>query len=204
MQLSIITLPTLVANEAEAIRELLAEGTCRIHLRKPNATADALRRCLDAMHPDCFANVVMHYYPQLVDEYGLAGFHFNKKNVEQLSNCNYRHQSYSAHTFEEALSMQHYRLDYCFLSPIFESISKEGYASTFTIDELRTFIGTAPSTLKLFALGGISAETIAQTKALGFTGAALLGAVWQNFAADASVADVVFHYKKIKQLCDLL
>ena len=39
---------------AEVIRQLLDEGAYRIHLRKPDATTDELRRYLDAVHPELF------------------------------------------------------------------------------------------------------------------------------------------------------
>lgn len=203
MKLAVITLPTFEANEAEVIRQLLDEGAYRIHLRKPDATIDELRRYLDAVHPECLNRVVMHYHPLLVNEYGLAGFHYNSKNVSNLQNDNFQHKSYSAHVFDEALALQSCHLDYVFLSPIFESVSKIGYSPIFTLDEVRTFVRTAPSSLNFFALGGISADTIQKTKELGFDGAALLGAVWQNFAANGVVGNVVQQFRKIQQLCDL-
>ena len=73
----------------------------------------------------------MHYHPLLVNEYGLAGFHYNSKNVSDLQTNDFTHRSYSAHAFDEALALQSCHLDYVFLSPIFESVFKDWLFADF-------------------------------------------------------------------------
>lgn len=62
---------------------------------------------------------------------------------------------------------------YATLSPIFDSISKQGYKAAFNFDELQS----ALSKLKLpvIALGGVTPEKIPLLTTLGFKGAAMLG-----------------------------
>jgi thiamine-phosphate pyrophosphorylase len=75
-------------------------------------------------------------------------------------------------------------LDYAFLSPIFDSISKEGYAAAgFDSAELAQVLCKAP--MPVYALGGITPERLPAVRDMGFAGAGILGAVW---AADDPIA----------------
>jgi len=90
----------------------------------------------------------------------------------------------SAHSFEELKKLENREI--ILLGPIFDSISKHGYKSKFSKDELKTGIANwralAPENnkIKLYALGGIEAENICELEGLGFDGAAVLGAVWNH------------------------
>jgi thiamine-phosphate pyrophosphorylase len=76
-------------------------------------------------------------------------------------------------------------LGYCFLSPIYLSISKPGYKAAFPDpDELAA--GLAASRCPVLALGGVTPDKFGGLAGLGFAGAALLGAIWQ--AADPLAA----------------
>jgi thiamine-phosphate pyrophosphorylase len=88
----------------------------------------------------------------------------------------------SAHSFEELKEMENREI--ALLGPVFDSISKLGYKSKFSKEELKIgiaewhrFVGDR-SKIKLYALGGINAENICELKKLGFDGAAVLGGVW--------------------------
>ena len=71
------------------------------------------------------------------------------------------------------------QLDYCFLSPIYDSISKAGYASAFSDQEhLRSCLAT--SRYPVLALGGVQPQHLPELADLVFSGAALLGWVWQS------------------------
>lgn len=52
----------------------------------------------------------------------------------------------------QQLDVKYGALDYAFLSPIFDSISKAGYQAAFDLDDLTTCI--AACTIPLVALGG--------------------------------------------------
>lgn len=56
--------------------------------------------------------------------------------------------------FHDLKQLQHDwgQLDYAFLSPIFDSISKEGYTASFDMPELQSSV--ASCTFPLYALGG--------------------------------------------------
>jgi len=127
-------------------------------------------------------------------ELGLENLFVRKPNlskdlIEQWIlgiNCKWREKILpwqgSAHSFEELKEMGNRKI--VLLSPVFDSISKRGYKSKFSKEELkagisewRRFIGEG-SRAKLYALGGVNAENIGELKELGFDGAAVLGGVW--------------------------
>jgi len=85
-------------------------------------------------------------------------------------------------------------LTYGFLSPIFDSISKQGYAAAkFDPDHLRAALHRCQ--LPIIALGGISPSNVGRAAELGFSGVAVLGSVWQ--AQDPEHA-----LREIQQACD--
>ena len=69
---------------------------------------------------------------------------------------------------------------YRFLSPIFDSISKNGYRAAFTAEELRTAAARGLLGDRTLALGGITPDRLAAVRDYGFGGAALLGSIWQQ------------------------
>jgi thiamine-phosphate pyrophosphorylase len=70
-------------------------------------------------------------------------------------------------------------LTYAFLSPIFDSISKEGYSATrFDRRELHQALTLCP--FPVLALGGIiTPDNVQEAADMGFAGAAVIGSVWQ-------------------------
>jgi thiamine-phosphate pyrophosphorylase len=96
----------------------------------------------------------------------------------------------SAHSFEE---LKKTNADICFLSPVFDSISKFGYKAKYNSQELKEGIATWKKnhSQKLFALGGVAAENIAELESLGFDGAALLGTVWHNPDPVAALLEIL-------------
>ena len=114
--------------------------------------------------------------------------------------------------------------DYAFLSPIFDSISKVGYKSTFNLDEVKSFLQKRKKYFNqchaersrsillndkkdfsaalemtdsraLIALGGIDENKIEIVSELGFDGVAVLGALWTN-------KNPVEKFKRLLSLCN--
>ena len=67
--------------------------------------------------------------------------------------------------------------DYVLLSPIFDSVSKQGYASAFTDETLREASKDGIIDHKVVALGGVTPDKIDYLQQLNFGGAAMLGCV---------------------------
>lgn len=81
--------------------------------------------------------------------------------------------------------------DYCFLSPVFDSISKPEYKSNFKTD----FNIEGDLNQRVFALGGINKSNIKQVFEKEFFGAAVLGAIW------GEPKNAVNSFKELKGLC---
>lgn len=86
--------------------------------------------------------------------------------------------SRSCHSIQEVIRHKS-ECDYLFLSPIYDSISKEGYGAAFSRIELKRAAEEGIIDSQVFALGGVSLEHIPEIRSLGFGGAAVLGALWQ-------------------------
>lgn len=92
------------------------------------------------------------------------------------------------------------RFSYMFLSPIFDSISKEGYRSAFPMEVIRSAAEDGLIDRRVFALGGVCASNIAETQAAGFGGAAVLGAMWKGCDTDPNAA--VRNYRELLAALD--
>ena len=85
--------------------------------------------------------------------------------------------SVSCHSFEEIDALP-FEPNYVFLSPVFDSISKPGYPSAFAPEYLKENL--QKRRVPVIALGGITAEKVAECRKMGFRGVALLGHVWEQ------------------------
>ena len=96
-----------------------------------------------------------------------------------------RGRSISASLYSLAeVSRHRRRYDYVFLSPIFDSTSKADYRSSFKLPEVQQALtawqrrrGYRP---QVVALGGITPATVGLARQAGFSGAAVLGGIWQQ------------------------
>ena len=102
--------------------------------------------------------------------------------------------SRSCHSLEE-ISRYKGECDYLTLSPIFNSISKQGYMAAFGPGQLAAARDSGLIDSRVMALGGVTLENIPRVKELGFGGVAILGDVWQRMA-DGSVDEYLASLRK--------
>lgn len=173
MNLIAITKPYTEDNEVAFIRRVFESGFDILHLRKPDANIEYCRRLLKELTPDERKKIIIHDYPELYYEFALKGIHINK-NVVEYPEGYQGFKTRSCHSLEEVKLCKD-DFDYVFLSPIFDSISKKGYKSAFTEDELRRASQDGIIDNKVVALGGVTFDKIPFLKDLGFGGAAMMG-----------------------------
>ena len=171
----VITSPDFFDGEAQFLHRLFAHGVDIVHLRKPGATADDCARLLDDLTSDDRRRIVIHDFFELAQPYGLRGIHLNARRSTVPDGWQ-GHVSRSCHSLEE---VKRYKdaCDYVFLSPIFDSVSKQGYASAFTDETLREASKDGIIDHKVVALGGVTPDKIDYLQQLNFGGAAMLGCV---------------------------
>ncbi len=182
MKLIVITTPDFFEGEAEAITSLFNAGLEVLHLRKPGASSEELKHLLHQLPSKYMEYIVTHDHFELVSSWGLKGVHLNGRNP-QAPHGYIGHISCSCHSLEEVVQRKPV-CNYVFLSPVYDSISKQGYASTYTHESLQEAQQSEIIDSKVMALGGISLEHLPEVKTLGFGGAAVLGDVWKRKGND--------------------
>ena len=178
MKLIVITTPHFFEGEAEAITSLFDAGLEILHLRKPGASAEEVEHLLRQLPAEYRPRIVTHEHFHLVALYGLKGIHLNRRNPDIPIGYS-GHVSCSCHSLEEVVQRKP-ACHYVFLSPIYDSISKEGYSSAFSHEVLLEAQRTGIIDSQVIALGGIKREYLPEIESLGFGGAALLGDVWNR------------------------
>lgn len=190
MKLIVFTAEMALFNEEALILEVLNSTVDYLHIRKPFCTEMEICSLISKIDEKYYSKLVLHDYFDLAVKYGLGGIHLNSRNTQVPIGYTGR-VSRSCHTIEELTKWIH--LDYCTLSPIFDSISKQGYESHFSKEELQNACNRGVIGEKTIALGGINADTIELISKLDFGGVAVLGYLWAN----ATIESIE---KRIKEL----
>ena len=115
---------------------------------------------------------------ELYTEFSLKGIHINK-NITSLPDGYNGFKTRSCHSFEEIKRYKN-EYDYLFLSPIFDSISKVGYKSAFTKEELLKASTSGLIDNKIIALGGITLDMLPYFQELNFGGIAMIGGIYNT------------------------
>ncbi len=89
--------------------------------------------------------------------------------------------------------------DYTWLSPVFESISKQGYKSAHSVSQFDVWVKELKENkqTQVYALGGVTAQHIQELTQRGFDGAVVLGNVWSDVKG---LQDRELVKERIKQL----
>lgn len=180
MKIVLLTTPLPTQGEQEAITLALDRGEVDlVHLRHPRQTRAEAAAWLSRLPKRVLRRVVLHDHHDLIGDFPeVYGLHLNSHHPEPPEGYTGR-LSRSCHSLEEVERFRD-ECDYLFLSPIFDSISKRGYRSAFTLEELERATREGLITEKVYALGGVTPERYPLLERLGFGGAALLGAFWEG------------------------
>lgn len=183
----VITLPTFIDHEADAIVALLERGIDYLHLRKPGANEADVEQLLQQIPSTYYPRLVMHDYHALAVRYRLGGIHLNSRYPYVPTGWTGR-VSTSCHSLDELAcrKCEGYMCEgkpkhfsYLSLSPIYDSISKPGYQSAFTHDDLREAHHQGLIDATVLALGGVTFNRIPEIYQMGFGGAMILGDAWR-------------------------
>lgn len=172
MKLIAITSENVGAHEVNFVRAIIDHGFYCVHVRKPAFSADEMRAYLDAIPRNYLPYITLGSHRQLAAEYAVGGIHYKSNEVLEMVPEPFR-KSKSCHSIEELMQCAA-MVDYAFLSPIFDSISKSGYHSHFDENEIRQYANRG-LLYNVVALGGINGDNIIKARDMGFAGVALLG-----------------------------
>ncbi len=174
MQFIVITPPTAVPDETVICNLLFANGLETLHLRKPGASAEAYEAFIRRIEPRYRRRVVIHAHYALAEKYRLRGIHLRSGEASEHTRYAGMQVSVSCHSTEEIRALP-FTPAYCFLSPVFDSISKAGYTAAF--GGMPDLSGIA---VPVVALGGVTPERTDACRLAGFAGAAVLGYLWEH------------------------
>lgn len=194
-RLIVITTPYFFGQEGPVVSALFDEGMECLHVRKPGCSRDELVRLLKEIPEMYHPRIRLHDHFELYDRFRIGGLHLNKRNHSVppgYKGCISR----SCHSLQEV--KENDRLDYVFLSPVFRSISKEGYGSGFSIDTLRKASDDGIINEKVIALGGMDMHTIPAVADMNFGGVAVLGALWGIRPEEKEPALILEQYKRLQ------
>jgi thiamine-phosphate pyrophosphorylase len=180
VRLIVLTQPFFFEGEVAAITALFRAGLELLHLRKPASSVEECRALLEQLPPFCRERIVLHDHHGLCSEFRLRGLHLNGRNPAFPPGFSGQ-RSASCHSLAELAERKRTgEFDYLFLSPVFDSLSKQGYHSAFSAEVLAAARDEGLIDAQVMALGGIRPELLPQTAAWGFGGAVVLGYVWQD------------------------
>ena len=178
MKIIVLTKSTFFDEEATQIAELLQERDVDLlHIRKPEASAYEVERLINEIPSQLRLRLVLHDHFHLAVKHHLHGVHLNRRNPEPPMGW-HGSVSRSCHTLDEVREWKQ-KCSYVSLSPIFDSISKQGYSSAFSKEQLAQAKAQGIVDGKVYALGGITFSRIEEVEQMGFGGAMILGDAWQ-------------------------
>ena len=173
-----ITPERTVFREQQRITAWLRSGKVQyFHIRKPQFTEMEMREYLSAFPADVRERLSLHDCHHLAVEMGVGGVHLNGRTPVLANGLEGKRVSVSCHSIEEFAEKQG-RCAYCFLSPVFDSVSKQGYASAFSEDVLKKAFADGILNDKAVALGGVTHEKLALLQEIGFSACASVGEMW--------------------------
>ena len=176
----LISSPEIVNNENITIKSFLRKEDNLFHLRRYVSFEEEVVSFLSSFTEEERKQIVLNHHHFLASEFGINRLHFSEKDrieigdekLEKLHSLGFI-LSTSVHTVEDFEKLTSV-FEYAFLSPVFDSISKENYkAVSFDLANIRRDI-------KLIALGGVTFENYNNALNLGFDGVAFLGGVWNQ------------------------
>lgn len=177
-----ITLPEYGDMEAERLRisSLIECGKIEyFHIRKPNFDFETMRRFLGGFSREIRERLCLNDCCELAEEFAIGGVHLNSRNNYSAHGGFCGRISCSCHSIDE---VQKYKslCDYVFLSPVFDSISKQGYKAALNEDELKNAAAKGIIDENVFALSGVEPSKFGKLKEIGFCSAAMTGCLWDE------------------------
>ena len=181
--------------EAEAINDfLLSDAVDIFHIRKTESSAQYTEDLLNLIDPSLATRLVLNSHYHLTDKFSFKGIHY-KPQVHKDYEENF-FISRSCHHISE-LNQGSDAFLYSFLSPIYDSISKVGYSSAFSLKEkdLQNAVASCP----VIALGGVQPSFFYELFQSKFAGAALLGYLWSpKTTREEKIAEILTARSYIK------
>lgn len=172
-ELLVVTPEGTYPKEVVWINRLFEAGLECLHLRKPGWNHRQLLHFISQIDEEFYPRIMLHHEESLLKRGAFRGVHY-RPTALPLHKPAYT-VSCGTHSWQELMQLEE-RLDYCLLSPFFDSISKKGYAANPCLQVIPVEVNRS----KVIALGGVDPSNISQLYRMGLGGAAVLGSIWQS------------------------
>lgn len=204
MTITLISNPTDIQKEHGLINALFESGLDYFNLRKPDHTKSDCENFLRGIDSRYYKKISIHSHYEIIKKYNLRGIHISEKirnnssieDVFKIAGKRNLTIGTSVHQINDIKEAN--KFDYVFLSPVYDSISKEHYKGNINLSEFKKYKKTNNIKPKVFALGGIDENKISEILDSGFDGIALLGAIWKEFEKDQNIEKTLRKFKLIK------
>jgi thiamine-phosphate pyrophosphorylase len=190
MRIIVISPESADPREVPAMGGFFSAGLERYDVRKPRWGEGELEAWLMALPREWRPRLFIHEHHALAGRLGLGGTH-DKDTGTPGGGA----RSRSCHDLP-ALEASVGLYESVIFGPVFASFTKRGHGprADFPWDRLAQVLRGARTTV--FAIGGIDAGRLERCRELGFSGAAVLGAVWN--AADPAGAYALLREKALR------
>lgn len=195
--LVLITSEENIRDEKDQLIHFFENGLPLLHVRKPGMIEEEMKCWLSQFQEKYLQRMVLHEHHRLTEIFMVKGIHLKesfRRNQKDLAGYVEKYKSKgftvssSFHDLEQ-LKNNASSFDYVCLSPVFTSVSKKGYeGQTFNVENIFS---------KVIALGGIEADKIRRTKEMGYTGVAVLGAVWLAKNKEVTFTEIHNEYRNV-------
>lgn len=180
--------------EDKILTALFDEGFEYLNLYKPNAEPVLSERLLSLLPESCHKKIIVHDHYYLKNEYSLGGIHLNDENAEIPS----AFKNKVSCTCNDILN-----LGYKDIRKKFQYIIlNDTFTGKYSDEELRRASVNGYINKKVYAMGGINADTIKKASSLGFGGVVLRGDLWDKFDIhrENNYQNLLNYFTKIKKL----
>ncbi len=206
MKIVVFSSSNKVNSEIPEVIKMFEHGLTCFHLRKPKLRLKELDKYILAIPKEYRNRIILHTHHELASLHGLKGVHHSRayrKNWFSYSikmgfskiirnKLLYTRSYHSMIDVKKSLNIY----DYIFLSPVFDSISKNYHNSSFGNGEIEKILKSSKQ--NIYALGGITPENAEKAFRMGFDGVGVLGYIWES---DRAPLDAFLCIKeKINQL----
>ncbi len=198
----LFTYPTKVVGEEVIINQLFELGLTTLHLRKPEASHEEMVNFVHSIDKKYWGKIMIHSNLGLINYFPLKGIHFSEINKPLFERYRFAEQSksWASHHLEELANIPT-SVDYTFLSPIFPSTSKIGYAKEWDFELVASTLKKRKRRkTKVVALGGITVDNAQKCRELGFDDFAVLGAIWEPFIQNNNVEEIKDIFLKMNEI----
>lgn len=199
MKLAIMTQPTFFVEEDKILTTLFEEGMDNLHLYKPEASPLFYERLLSLLPEECRKKTTVHNNFYLKNEYELAGIHLD--NSQSAVPDGYKGRVSRTCKELSQLKAAAKQSRYVFLCNIFDSLHDKNERASFSIETLERAAKDGLINKHVYALSGMSMETIGIAKSLGFGGVVVCGDLWNRFNIQqhTDYKELIRHFIKIRK-----